>query len=73
MTKEPKNHPKAQTELTDEELDCVAGGAPNVVYAPAGAGAGAQDTDFDPRTEATPGHPRKSKNKKLDYSGISEG
>ena len=53
----------------------MAGGAPNVVYAPAGAGAGAgaQDTDFDPRTEATPGHPRKSKNKKLDYSGISEG
>ena len=28
MTKEPKNHPKTQTELTDEELDCVAGGAP---------------------------------------------
>ena len=40
----------AGAELSDEELDSVAGGAPNVVYAPAGAGAGAgaQDTDFDP-------------------------
>jgi hypothetical protein len=26
MTKEPKKNPKAQTELTDEELDGVAGG-----------------------------------------------
>lgn len=64
MTKEPKNHPKTQTELTDEELDCVAGGAPNVVYAPAGAGAGAgaQDTDFDPtdtgRFPATRANPK---------------
>lgn len=60
MTKEPKNHPKTQTELTNEELDCVAGGAPNVVYAPAGAGA--QDTDFDPtdtgRFPATRANPK---------------
>ena len=64
MAKKPKNDPKAQTELTDEELDCVAGGAPNVVYAPAGAGAGAgaQDTDFDPtdtgRFPATRANPK---------------
>jgi hypothetical protein len=60
MAKKPKNDPKARTELTDEEFDGVAGGAPNVVYAPVGAGA--QDTDFDPtdtgRFPATRANPK---------------
>ena len=38
MSKEPRKNPKAQTELTDEELDGVAGGVKPDLGEPAGYG-----------------------------------